>query len=64
MNNIHDKIFTCPKCGNNSLVPVNGNDSAVGIDYHELCVCEECGAELYTEPQYDYSVKFVEMEEE
>lgn len=60
MNNIHDKIFTCPKCGNKTLVPVNGNNSTVGIDYHELCVCEECGAELYTEPQSDLTVLFVE----
>lgn len=62
MNNIHDKIFVCPKCRNKTLVPVNGNNSIVGIDYHELCVCEECGAELYTETQFDFSVKFVELE--
>ena len=27
---------------------------------HELCICDECGAELYTEPQYDYTVNFVD----
>ena len=64
MNNIHDKVFTCPKCINKTLIPVDGNESVVGIGYHELCICEECGAELYTEPQYDFSVKFVELEEE
>ena len=30
-NNIHDKIFTCPKCGNNTLVPVDGNYDVMGI---------------------------------
>lgn len=61
-NNIHDKVFTCPKCGNDTLYPVNENKDIIGIGYHELCICDECAAELYTEPQYDYSVKFVELE--
>lgn len=60
MNNIHDKVFTCPKCKNKTLIPIDGNNDLVGIGYHELCICEECAAELYSEPQYDYSVKFVE----
>ena len=59
-NNVHDKVFICPKCGNRTLVPVNGNNSIVGIDYHELCVCDECGVELYTEPQFDLTVNFIE----
>lgn len=62
-NDIHDKIFTCPKCGNKALVPVCGNEDVVGIGYHELCICDECGAELYSEPQFDFTVKFIEMEE-
>lgn len=63
-NNIHDKVFTCPKCTNKTLYPVDDNNDAVGIGYHDLCVCAECGAELYSEPQFDFSVKFVELDEE
>ena len=63
-NNIHDKVFTCPKCNNNTLYPVDGNNDAIGIGYHALCVCDECGAELLSEPQYDYTVEFVQCEEE
>lgn len=63
-NNIHDKIFTCPKCHNKTLVPVDGNEDIIGIGYHDLCICEECAAELYAEPQFDFTVKFVELEEE
>lgn len=64
MNNIHDKIFTCPKCANKTLYPVDGNNDTVGIGYHDLCIYDECGAELYSEPQFDFSVKFVELDEE
>lgn len=62
-NNIHDNAFTCPKCHNKTLVPVE-KPGIVGIDYHDLCICEECGAELLAEPQFDFTVKFVEPEEE
>ena len=64
MNNIRDKVFTCPECGNKSLVPIEDNISDSGIGYHDLCICEECGAELYAEPQFDCTVKFVESEDE
>ena len=46
MNNIHDKVFTCPKCTNKTLYPVNGNENIIGMGYHELCICEECAAEF------------------
>ena len=46
MNNIHDKVFACPKCTNKTLYPVNGNEDIVGIGYHKLCICDECGAEF------------------
>lgn len=64
MNNRHDHVFICPKCGNKTLFPVNGNNDITGIDYHELCICDECAAELWAEPQYDRTVKFVEIPEE
>lgn len=62
-NNIHDNVFICPKCGNKTLYPVYLEDIAliIGIGYHDLCICDECGAELYSEPQYDNTVKFVEI---
>ena len=63
MNNIHDKVFTCPKCHNKTLYPINGNENIVGIGYHEICICDECAAELCSEPQYDNTVKFVEITE-
>lgn len=63
-NNIHDKIFTCPKCGNDTLVPVDGNYNMIGIGYHDICICNECAAELWSEPQYDNTVNFIEIEEE
>lgn len=62
-NNIHDKVFTCPKCLNNTLLPIDGNNDITGIGYHGVCICEECAAELWSEPQYDNTVKFVEIEE-
>ena len=36
----------------------------IGIGYHEVCICDECAAELLAEPQFDYSVKFVDIPEE
>ena len=59
-NNIHDKVFTCPNCGNDTLYPVDGNEDVVGIGFHEVCICDECGAEFLTEPRYDNTVKFIE----
>ena len=41
MNNVHDKVFTCPRCNNKTLYPINGNEDIVGIGYHEICICEE-----------------------
>lgn len=64
MNSIHDKVFACPKCNNKTLYPVNGNEDTVGIGYHEVCVYDECGTELWSEPQFDNSVKFVDIPEE
>lgn len=62
-NNIHDKIFTCPKCGNDTLVHIDGNEDMIGIGYHDICICDECAAELWSEPQYDNTVNFIEIEE-
>lgn len=53
--------FVCPKCGNktayctdhNVLIPAD-------VDYHEHFVCDECGAELLSEPRFDGKICFVE----
>ena len=63
-NNIHDKVFICSKCGNKTLYPINGNKDIIGIGYHDICICDECAAELWAEPQYDFTVKFVECDDE
>ena len=63
MNNIHDKVFTCPKCTNKTLYPVNGNENVVGIGYQEICICDECASQLWSEPQYDNTVKIVDIPE-
>ena len=47
MNNVHDKVFTCPKCSNRMLYPTNGNEDILGIGYHEVCICVECGQSYY-----------------
>lgn len=60
MNKMRNKVFTCPKCKNKSLYPVNTN----GIDYHDIFICGECAAELWSEPQFDGTVKFVVIKEE
>jgi transcription elongation factor Elf1 len=62
-NNVHDKIFVCPKCHNKTLVPVKEPD-IIGIGYGDLCICEECGAELKAKDNYDFTVDFFEDEEE
>lgn len=48
--------YTCPKCQNKALC-----STEEGVDFHTLCICEKCAAELYAEPQFDGSVKFVEL---
>lgn len=63
-NKVNDKVFICPKCWNKTLYPVDGNEDVLGIGYHDLCICDECAAELYSEPQFDDTVKFVELEED
>ena len=45
-------------------VILNGNEDKLGIDYHEIYICDECVAELWSEPQYDDTVKLVETPEE
>lgn len=61
-NNIHDKVFDCPKCTNKTLTPVE-HDKILGIGHGDICICEECGAELKAVPHYDFTVDFEEIED-
>jgi len=62
-NNVHDKVFDCPKCRNRTLTPIE-QDKILGIGYGDILICEECAAELKARPNYDGTVKFEEIEEE
>lgn len=63
MNNIYDKVFDCPKCTNTTLVPIE-ETGILGVGHKDICICEECAAELYAIPQFEGTVKFIEIEEE
>ncbi len=62
-NNIHDKVFFCPKCTNKTLIPIE-YDELMGIGHDEICICEECGVELKAIPHYDGTVDLKDIEEE
>ena len=62
-NNVHDKVFICPKCCNKTLIPLE-QDKILGIGYGDICICEECAAELKARPNYEGTVEFEEIEEE
>ena len=63
INNIHDKAFICPKCQNKTLIPLE-LDKVLGIGYGDICICEECAAELKAIPNYDYTVNFEDIKEQ
>lgn len=62
-NNVHDKVFTCPRCHNRTLYPID-EVGVIGIGYGAICICDECGAELAADPQYDFTVNFHDIDEE
>ena len=62
-NNVHDKVFICPKCTNNTLMPIE-QDKILGLGYGDILICEECAAELKARPNYDFTVDFEEIEED
>lgn len=64
INKVRDRIFICSKCGNRTLVPMEEHTYTLEVDYHDLCICEECAAELLAEPQWDGTVKFVDSGEQ
>lgn len=44
-NNIHDRVFDCPKCTNKTLTPVE-HDKILGIGHGDIYICEDCGKNL------------------
>lgn len=51
--------FTCPECGNKTAYCTDHDvHIPADVDYHDKFVCEECGAELYSEPQHNGKIKF------
>lgn len=62
-NNIHDKVFTCPKCHNKALIPIEPH-KILGVFHGDIAICEECAAELKAITHYDGTVDFEEIEED
>lgn len=54
------KMFDCPRCHNKTLVDIDNYVTRnADVDYHDQFVCEECGAELLSEPQFDGTIRFI-----
>ena len=54
------KMFDCPRCHNKTLVDIDNYVTRnADVDYHDKFVCEECGAELLSEPQFDGTITFI-----
>ncbi len=57
--------FPCPKCTNVMVYDTERDVySPADVDYHDVCVCEECGAEFYAIQQYDGKIRFAFIPEE
>lgn len=51
--------FKCPHCGNNELRCIEHEvNIPADVDFHEIFICDECGSEYLSEPQYDGKIKF------
>lgn len=58
--------FDCPRCHNKGTVFDVDREVKMpyDVDYHDTCICDECASEFYAEPQYDGTMKFVDIDEE
>lgn len=58
--------FDCPRCHNKGTVFDVDREAKMpyDVDYHDTCICDECASEFYAEPQYDGTMKFVDIDEE
>ena len=51
--------FKCPHCDNNELRCIEHEvNIPADVDFHEIFICDECGSEYLSEPQYDGKIKF------
>lgn len=58
-------LFRCPRCTNFTVVDMEQDITApYQVDYHDVCVCEDCGLELWSEPQLNGVIKFVPIPKE
>lgn len=52
--------FTCPSCGNKTLSSIDSEVKIpADVDYHDKFICDECGEEFLSEPQFNGKIKFV-----
>ncbi|MBQ2856626.1 MAG: hypothetical protein IJE78_05750 [Bacteroidaceae bacterium] len=58
--------FDCPRCHNKGTVFDVDREAKMpyDVDYHDTCICDECASEFYAEPQYDGTMKFVDIDED
>ena len=57
---IQEKYFTCPACKNNTLIDITDSVTRnADVGYHDQFICDECGAEFLSEPQYSGDIKFI-----
>ena len=55
--------MVCPCCHNRTLYDVDNEAfRPMDVDYRDLCICEECAAEVLVEPQYDGTFKFLSVD--
>lgn len=51
--------FVCPICHNKTVYDVEQDVyRPYEVGYDDLCVCEECGAEMHARPKYDGTINF------
>lgn len=53
--------FYCPMCHNKTLYCIDHDCSRpFDVDWHDNFACDECGAEVLSEPQYDGKIRFIQ----
>lgn len=53
--------FVCPTCHNKAVYDTERDVYKVAdVEYHDVCICDECGDEFWAEPQYSGQIKFIQ----